>query len=106
MGNEQSVTACHLLLVICYLLVLGSRSSTVPSMQSKIQNPKSKIIIVGGGLGGLAAGVRLQAAGHCVQVLEKNERLGGKMNIVQGDGYTFDTGPSLLTMPWVIQQLW
>jgi phytoene desaturase len=62
-------------------------------------------IIVGGGLGGLAAAIHLAAAGRHVTLLEKNERLGGKANIVQDQGYTFDTGPSLLTMPWVVRQL-
>jgi phytoene desaturase len=38
-------------------------------------------------------------------LLEKNERVGGKLNLVQAQGYTFDTGPSLLTMPWVIREL-
>lgn len=80
-------------------------------MQSKIQNRvprrgESKILIVGGGLGGLAAAIRIQAAGHRVHVLEKNERVGGKMNIVVADGYRWDTGPSLLTMPWVLHELW
>ena len=63
-------------------------------------------IIVGGGLGGLAAAIRLQTAGYRVRLLEKNERIGGKMNIVQADGFTFDTGPSLFTMPWVVRELW
>jgi phytoene desaturase len=62
-------------------------------------------IIVGGGLGGLAAAIHLAAAGRSVIVLEKNERVGGKLNLVQEQGYTFDTGPSLLTMPWVIRDL-
>jgi phytoene desaturase len=65
-----------------------------------------EVIIVGGGLGGLAAAIRLQAAGHRVRLLEKNERVGGKLNSVQADGFTFDTGPSLLTMPWVVRELW
>jgi phytoene desaturase len=64
------------------------------------------VIVVGGGLGGLAAAIKLQAAGHCVCLLEKNEHVGGKLDTVQSDGYTFDTGPSLLTMPWVIRELW
>jgi phytoene desaturase len=65
----------------------------------------SSIIVVGGGLGGLAASIHLRAAGHRVRLLEKNERLGGKMNIVQSADYTFDTGPSLFTMPWVVRDL-
>ena len=63
-------------------------------------------IIVGGGLGGLAAAIRLQAAGRRVRLLEKNDRVGGKMNIVQAEDFTFDTGPSLFTMPWVVRELW
>ncbi|WP_270170861.1 phytoene desaturase family protein [Paenibacillus sp. SYP-B4298] len=62
-------------------------------------------IVIGGGLGGLAAAIRLAADGNRVTVLEKNERAGGKLNIRSGMGYTFDTGPSILTMPWVLEQL-
>lgn len=65
-----------------------------------------RIVIVGAGLGGLAAGIRLALAGHRVRILEKNARVGGKLNLVEDDGYTFDTGPSLLTMPWVARDLW
>ncbi|NJN15999.1 MAG: phytoene desaturase [Oscillochloris sp.] len=65
----------------------------------------NSVIVVGGGLGGLAAAIRLAHAGHSVTLLEKNERLGGKLNLHSADGYTFDTGPSLLTMPWVIDEL-
>jgi phytoene desaturase len=60
---------------------------------------------VGGGLGGLAAAIQLAARGRRVVLLEKNERVGGKLNIVNEAGYTFDTGPSLLTMPWVLRAL-
>ena len=38
-------------------------------------------------------------------VFEKNERVGGKLNLMQADGYTFDTGPSLFTMPWILADL-
>jgi phytoene desaturase len=66
---------------------------------------QSQIIVVGAGLGGLAAAIRLAAQGRRVTVLEKNERAGGKLNLLREAGYTFDTGPSLLTMPWVIEEL-
>lgn len=67
---------------------------------------QNDIIIVGAGLGGLAAAIRLQKAGYRVRVLEKNERVGGKMNLVEAEGYRWDTGPSLFTMPWVVRELW
>jgi phytoene desaturase len=66
---------------------------------------KSDTLIVGGGLGGLATAIRLAARGQRVTVLEKNERVGGKLNVVEAEGYYFDTGPSLFTMPWVIEEL-
>jgi phytoene desaturase len=62
-------------------------------------------IIVGAGLGGLATAIHLASRGQQVILLEKNERVGGKLNIVEECGYTFDTGPSLLTMPWVLRSL-
>lgn len=64
-----------------------------------------EIIIIGAGLGGLSAACRLAKAGFSVSVLEKNETVGGKVNIVEADGYKFDTGASLLTMRHVLEDL-
>ncbi len=64
-----------------------------------------QVVVIGAGIGGLATAIRLARAGFRVTVLEKNERVGGKMNIVQRNGYTFDTGPSLLTMPFIVEEL-
>jgi len=64
-----------------------------------------QVVVIGAGLGGLATAIRLAHAGFHVTVLEKNDRVGGKMNIVQQHGYTFDTGPSLLTMPFIVEEL-
>lgn len=64
------------------------------------------IIVIGAGLGGLSAAIRLARAGFSVKVLEKNETVGGKINIVEtGSGYKFDTGASLLTMRHVLAEL-
>lgn len=62
-------------------------------------------VVIGAGIGGLAAACLLAADGVTVTVLEKNERIGGKMNQFEAQGYRFDTGPSLLTMPGVLTQL-
>jgi phytoene desaturase len=67
---------------------------------------KSKsVIIIGAGLGGLAAAIRLATSGARVTVLEKNQTPGGKVNIHRAAGYTFDTGASLLTMPHLLAEL-
>ena len=65
----------------------------------------SKIIIIGAGIGGLSAGIRLQAAGHRVTILEKNPIVGGKMYQLEQDGFRFDTGPSVITMRHVFEDL-
>src|SRR3712207_713633 len=64
-----------------------------------------RVAIVGGGLGGLAAGVRLRLAGYGVTLFEANERVGGRANLIERDGFRFDTGPSLLNYPWVFGEL-
>jgi phytoene desaturase len=62
-------------------------------------------IIIGAGLGGLSAAIRLAKKDFSVIVLEKNETVGGKINIVEAGGYKFDTGASLLTMRHVLEEL-
>jgi phytoene desaturase len=64
-----------------------------------------KIVVIGAGLGGLAAAIRLAARGVAVTILEKNATVGGKVNFVEAGGYKFDTGASLLTMRHVLQEL-
>jgi phytoene desaturase len=63
------------------------------------------VIIIGAGLGGLAAAIRLAKRGVSVTVLEKNATPGGKVNIHRAAGYSFDTGASLLTMRHVLADL-
>ena len=63
------------------------------------------VIVIGAGLGGLSAACRLAKAGCDVTILEKNETVGGKVNLVEANGYKFDTGASLLTMRHVFEDL-
>jgi phytoene desaturase len=62
-------------------------------------------IVIGSGVGGLATAIRLAAKGYAVTVLEKNARPGGKLGLIERDGYRFDTGPSLFTQPANIEEL-
>jgi len=63
------------------------------------------IIVIGSGLGGLSAAIRLAYAGYDVTVYEKNPTPGGKARSIEQSGFRFDTGPSLITMPFVINEL-
>ncbi len=64
-----------------------------------------RAVIIGGGLGGLAMSLRLAPRGWHVTVCEQGATFGGKMNSWEAQGFRFDTGPSLITMPWVFEDL-
>lgn len=64
-----------------------------------------KISVIGAGIGGLVSACLLASKGHEVTVFEKNNRVGGKMDIYEAKGFRFDTGPSLLTMPHLLEKL-
>jgi phytoene desaturase len=65
----------------------------------------SRVVVVGAGVGGLAAAARLAAGGHRVTVCEQAPVVGGKLGLFERAGFRFDTGPSLLTMPYVLRDL-
>lgn len=65
----------------------------------------SRIAVVGGGLGGLCAGIRLSALGHRVDIFEKNPTSGGKLWSIEDKGYRFSYGPSTLMMPELYVEL-
>jgi phytoene desaturase len=66
---------------------------------------EKRAVIIGGGLGGLGVALRLGALGWRVTICESGATFGGKMNTWEAHGYRFDTGPSLITMPWVFEDL-
>ncbi|MEM9280517.1 MAG: phytoene desaturase family protein [Verrucomicrobiota bacterium] len=74
---------------------------------SQAPPPRNKsVIVVGAGLGGLSAAISLRAEGFDVEVLEKNEKIGGKLNFSEIDGFGFDLGPSIFTLPQFFESLW
>ena len=64
-----------------------------------------KVVVIGGGLGGLSAAVSMAQSGFDVSLYEKNNHLGGKLNRLEKDGFGFDLGPSILTMKSIFQNL-
>jgi diapolycopene oxygenase len=65
----------------------------------------SSVVIIGAGLGGMSAAIMLAKAGMRVTLIEKNERLGGKLNLLESNGFRFDLGPSIFTLPQVFRPL-
>ncbi len=63
-------------------------------------------IVIGSGFGGLAAAVRLACKGWRVQVLEKLDAPGGRASVHREDGFTFDMGPTIVTVPQLFEELW
>jgi phytoene desaturase len=63
-------------------------------------------IVIGAGFGGLAAAVRLGARGYRVTVLEKLDQPGGRASQFKQDGFTFDAGPTIITAPFIFEELW
>jgi phytoene desaturase len=63
-------------------------------------------IVIGSGFGGLAAAVRLGARGYRVTVLERRDQPGGRAYVYRQDGFTFDGGPTVITAPFLFEELW
>jgi phytoene desaturase len=64
-----------------------------------------RALVIGSGFGGLAAAVRLAVKRYEVTVVEKRDRLGGRASVFQQDGFTFDAGPTIITAPYLIEEL-
>ena len=67
--------------------------------------PSKKVSVIGAGVAGLATSIRLAAKGYKVSVFEANDRAGGKLSELTSDGFRFDMGPSLFTLPELVDEL-
>ncbi len=70
----------------------------------RLQRPRA--VVIGSGFGGLAAAVRMAVKGWQVTVLEKLDAPGGRAYVHRQDGYTFDAGPTIVTAPFMLEELW
>src|SRR5205085_10248697 len=66
----------------------------------------ARAVVVGAGVGGLAAAVRLAAAGHRVTLVEAQADLGGRARQLRDAGFTWDMGPTIVTAPHLLRSLW
>lgn len=73
--------------------------------QSSSDREAATAIVVGSGFGGLAAALRLRALGYRVTVLERLEQPGGRARVFRRDGYVFDAGPTVITAPFMFEEL-
>ena len=87
----------------------ASPPSTVPSgppLGAAQEDHRPHAVVIGSGFGGLAAAVRLGARGYRVTVLEKLDAPGGRAGVFRQDGFTFDAGPTIVTAPFLFEELW
>ncbi len=66
---------------------------------------RKKAVIIGSGMGGLATALRLSSKGYDVEIIEKYHSAGGRLNLLQKEGFTFDTGPSFFSMSYEFDEL-
>ncbi|MEM8951268.1 MAG: phytoene desaturase [Pseudomonadota bacterium] len=75
-------------------------------MLDRAPDNRPHAVVIGSGFGGLAAAIRLGAKGYRVTVLEKLDGPGGRAYVFKQDGFTFDAGPTIITAPWLFEELW
>ena len=85
---------------------LGPSFAGGPSQEVAAVGGAPRAIVIGSGFGGLAAAVRLSCKGYRVTVLEKLDGLGGRAGVWRQDGFTFDAGPTIITAPFMLEELW
>lgn len=85
-------------------MTLAVPPSTINLFQQDLPSPHA--IVIGSGFGGLAAAIRLGARGYKVTVLEKLDAPGGRAYVHRQDGFTFDAGPTIVTAPFLLEELW
>ncbi|MGU3540595.1 phytoene desaturase [Methylobacterium sp. A54F] len=83
------------------MLTLDASRTSEPSADRR-----PHAVVIGSGFGGLAAAIRLGARGYRVSVLERLDQPGGRARVHRQDGFTFDAGPTIVTAPFLFEELW
>ena len=96
LGNCQEIIT----VASCWIQHPSDRRRQIPSHR------QPHAVVIGSGFGGLAAAVRLGARGYRVTVLEKLDAPGGRAYVYRQDGFTFDAGPTIVTAPFLFEELW
>ena len=80
--------------------------STSPSSLETCHDNRPKALVIGSGFGGLASAIRLAVRGYSVEILEKLDAPGGRAYMHHQDGFSFDAGPTIITAPFLLEELW
>jgi phytoene desaturase len=67
---------------------------------------QKKVIVIGSGFGGLSVAARLANRGYAVEIFEKRDKLGGRAYVYEINGFKFDGGPTVITAPWLFDEIW
>jgi phytoene desaturase len=78
----------------------------MPLSSAAQSDARPHAVVIGAGFGGLAAAIRLGARGYRVTVLERQPEPGGRASVFRQDGFTFDAGPTIITAPFLLEDLW
>ena len=77
-----------------------------PEPNEQQSDPRPHAVVIGSGFGGLAAAIRLGARGYRTTVLDRLDAPGGRASVFRQDGFTFDAGPTIVTAPFLLEELW
>ena len=78
----------------------------LPELATSKSGSAPHVVVIGSGFGGLAAAIRFRCKGYRVTVLEKLAEPGGRAFVFRQDGFTFDAGPTIVTAPFLLEELW
>src|SRR5436309_1516053 len=80
-------------------------AGTAPESASSPSTKRPRVVVIGAGFGGLAIAIRLQARGYAVTIVEKRDAPGGRAYVYRDAGFSFDGGPTVVTAPWLVEEL-